>query len=137
MGKKPQPADGDLLIGPGVGPIGIGPEDRVDVVGHHRVPRDVDGEDVSEVTKPLLDPELAMVAVIATEERTADTSADAVVEPCRLMIDEETSWDGHGGPPPTPGPVISAVAHRESRAHLYSRNRKSRGAKMWVSQAKR
>ena len=50
------------------------------MVGHDCVGAGLDGEDVQQFDKPLLDPQAAVVMLVTAEKGSADASADAVLE---------------------------------------------------------
>ncbi len=92
----------DLVTGPRPDPIGIAAQDDVEVIAHHRVGGDVDGEDGGELLDALDDPAAAMLevtpagVVLAAQEGAAHAAGDTVVVGRGVERDEFPSCPGHG-----------------------------------------
>ena len=67
------------------------------VVGHDRVGAGLDGEDVQQFGKSLLDPQATVVVLVAAEECAADASADAVIEAGSGRVDDAGARVSHAG----------------------------------------
>lgn len=59
-GKQTHPTSGDLLVGPGFGG-GINAQHDMDVIAHHGLGVQANGEDVRQLPPSLLDPVAAML----------------------------------------------------------------------------
>ena len=95
MGSRPAAGDG---VGGPVGDAGrIGADDEVEVVAHHRIGEDVDGEGFGGGSDGLARLVAAVLGVIAAEKSTADAAGDAVEAGGGAVVDEVFAGYGHGG----------------------------------------
>ena len=83
--EQPGPALEDFLRIPALGPFPVDAYDNVEVIAHHRIGRDIDGEDAGQLLDAIGDPAPAVgvipagVSILAAQEGAADTAVYAVV----------------------------------------------------------
>ncbi len=89
------PARGDFGRRPGTAALRIGQDDDVQMVRHHGVGQDVDGEGTGRLADQLGDPGAAVLGLVAAEVGSADAAGDEVEGAGTLVIDQEATGEGH------------------------------------------
>jgi len=74
-----------------------GADDEVEVVAHHRVGEDVDGEGRGGGADGVADPVAAVLGLIVAEEGATDAAGDAVEAAGGAVVDQMFAGYGHGG----------------------------------------
>ncbi|MFN9853889.1 MAG: hypothetical protein ACK57P_18900 [Planctomycetota bacterium] len=101
-GVECQPALGDLKGSPGIGHLGIDPDQQEQVVIHHTETGDGDGEQGVEFSKALIEPGLAIeVLILRDEKRAANATGDAVIPAGDVWIDDLGTGLSHSEKPPS------------------------------------
>ena len=100
--EQPGPAFEDFAHIPAPGPFAVDAHDDVEVVAHHGIGGDIDGEDAGQLLDAVGDPApavgvvLAGLVVLAAQEGAADTAVDAVVPGGVVQGYEGGAGLGHG-----------------------------------------
>jgi len=95
MGNRP--AAGDGVGGPLGDALGIGADDKVEVVAHHRVSEDVDGEGGGGGADGVADPVATVLGLIAAEKGAANAAGDTVEAAGSAVVDQVFTGHRHGG----------------------------------------
>ena len=91
------PAHGDLDRRPGAAALGsVSQDDNVQMIRHHGVGQDVEGEGAGRLADQLGDPGAAVLCLIAAEVGAADAAGDDTEGAGTLVIDQEATGEGHG-----------------------------------------
>jgi hypothetical protein len=102
--EEPDPTIGDLFGAPLLGRIGPDFKHYVQMVAHHRVAHDGDGEELGEEVDAVFDPLTAVievpagVGIVPAQPRPPHAASDAVIAARQAAGGEVFAGAGHGGP---------------------------------------